>query len=87
MYETIYYDVVEYDDVLHLKKKQKGRLYISRELGLCVSFFYIIQNKTTFNAVRQKNGTCDMKDFVISHLGIVRQSFLFPYCTILHSSL
>lgn len=28
-----------------------------------------------------------MKDFVISHLGIVRQSFLFPYCTILHSSL
>lgn len=90
MYETIYYNVVEYSDVLLLKKKKKRkwRLYISREHWTTCFFFCIIQDyKTTFNAVRQKNGTCDMTVFVICHLGIVYQSFLVLNCTIMHSSL
>lgn len=33
MYETIYYNVVEYDDD-PFEENRKGRLYISRELGL-----------------------------------------------------
>lgn len=52
MYETIYYDVVEYD-VLHCLKKRKC-VYFERTF----MFFTLFKNnKTTFNAVRQKNGT------------------------------
>lgn len=89
MYETIYYNVVEYSDVLLLKKKEKKMktVYFKRTLDY-MFFFCIIQDyKTTFNAVRQKNGTCDMTVFVICHLGIVYQSFLVLNCTIMHSSL
>lgn len=62
-------------------------VYFKRTLDY-MFFFCIIQDyKTTFNAVRQKNGTCDMTVFVICHLGIVYQSFLVLNCTIMHSSL
>lgn len=40
MYETIYYNVVEYGDVLHFKKKKKGRLYISRKTSDFMFFLF-----------------------------------------------
>lgn len=83
MYETIYYNVVEYGDVLHFEKKKKTKedCIFQENIGLHV--FCIIQNyKTTFNAVRQSNGTCDMTDLVSSHLGIVYQSFPGPNSTV-----
>lgn len=39
MYETIYYDVVEYGDVLHLKKKRKRKTVYFENIGLHVFFF------------------------------------------------
>lgn len=72
--------VVEYGDVLRLKKEKQDCIF-QENIGLHV--FYIIHDfKTTFNAVRQKNGSWNMTEFVMSHLGIVYQSFLGPKSTV-----
>lgn len=66
------------------EKKKKEDCIFQENIGLHV--FFIHNYKTTFNAVRQKNGTCNMTDFVFSHLGLVYQSFLGPKSTV-HSCL
>lgn len=65
------------------KKEKRKTVYLKEHWTTC---FFIHNYKTTFNAVRQKNGTCNMTDFVFSHLGLVYQSFLGPKSTV-HSCL
>lgn len=86
MYETIYYNDVQYGDVLRLKKKED--CIFQENIGNHVCFFTLLKIiRRLLNAVRQKNGTCNMTCSVMSHLGIVYQSFLGSNCTIVHSSL
>lgn len=53
MYETIYYNDVQYGDVLRLKKKKEDCIF-QEKIGIHV--FYITQNnKTTFKCSKAEN--------------------------------
>lgn len=80
MCETIYYRVVEYDDDL-IRKEQKRKIVNFKKtwtLVVCLFVCFNIQNNmTTFNAVRQKNVTCNRTDLLKSRFaGVV--SFVQP---------
>lgn len=84
LFITMLYNMVSFSNLK--KKEEEEDCTFPENIGLHV--FCITQNnKTTFNAVRQKNGTCKRTDFIMSHLGMVYQSFLGSDCTFVHSSL
>lgn len=66
------------------EKRKRKTVYIKRTWTMCCVFLLYSDN---FQCSKAENGTCNTTDFVMSLLGIIHQSFLFPYCTILHSSL
>lgn len=69
-----------------VQKKKRKTVYFKRRLEFM--FFTLLKIiRRLLNAVRQKTGTCNMTYFVMSHLGIVYQSYLGSNCTIVHSSL
>lgn len=81
MCETIYYRDVEYDDDL-IQREQKRKIVHFKNtwtiVVVCLFVCFNIQNnKTTFNAVRQKNVTCNRTDLLKSHTGLACRCLSF----------